>query len=83
MTTTKAHAMYTTSHPITGETVEVTRCRRTGVQFATWAKFSTGWAQVGTSAAADMGKAIRSAKSTAPYATEWTATPVQPTVKEA
>jgi hypothetical protein len=74
MTKTSA-PRYTTTDLLTGETVEVKHVKRAGVTFATWAKFSDGWSQVGASKVTSYAAAVKSARSAAPYATEWDATP--------
>lgn len=73
---TKSAASYTTTHLVTGETVEMKHVNRTGVVWATWAKFSEGWAICGASKSASYAQAVKSARTVAPYATEWDATPV-------
>jgi len=68
---------YTTTHPVTGELVPMHGVRRDGVKYATWAHFSdSGWTWIGASKADSIPAATKSARSTAPYASDWTAMPV-------
>jgi hypothetical protein len=75
MTTTGTATRYATTHVTTGEPMDVAHAKRAGVRWQTWAKFSAGWSPVGVSTVADYPGAVKAARSAAPYATDWDATP--------